>query len=126
MDDDFGVRVGAESVPQRLQFRHQFLEVVDFPVEHHHHRAILIEQRLLAGGEIDNRQAPVAQGHARFQMQSRFVRAAVGLAVIHADQQSPIELAPSFEIKNACYPAHMFTFPLSIISCCPNTRSYTA
>ena len=87
MDDDFGVGMGAEGMAQRLQFGHQFLEVVDFAVEHHDDRAVLVEQRLLAGGQVDDGQAPVPQPQPGLQMQAAFVGAAMELGFVHAMQQ---------------------------------------
>lgn len=86
VDDDLGVGMGAKAVAERFEFGHQFLEVVDFAVEHDHDRAILIEQRLLAGGQINDRQPAVAQPHSLFQVQSALVGATMKLRFIHAMQ----------------------------------------
>ena len=87
VDDDFGVGVGAEDMAERLEFGHQLLEVVDFAVEHDDHAAVLVEQRLLAGGQVDDRQPPMSKPHARLQMQATLVGAAVELGFVHAMQQ---------------------------------------
>ena len=42
----------------------QVAEVVDFAVEDDPHRAVFVGQRLLAAGQVDDRQPPVSQGHA--------------------------------------------------------------
>ncbi len=68
VDNDLGVGMSAEDVAQRLQFGHQFLEIIDFAIEHDDHRAILVEQRLLSAGQVDDGQAPVSQSHAGLQM----------------------------------------------------------
>jgi hypothetical protein len=51
MDDDFSVAAGVEGVAQRLQFRDQFLVVVDFAVEDDADGFVFVIKRLLAGGE---------------------------------------------------------------------------
>jgi hypothetical protein len=56
-----GVALGVEHMAQGLQFGDQFLVVVDLAVEDDDHRAVFVEQRLLAGGDVDDGQAPVAQ-----------------------------------------------------------------
>jgi hypothetical protein len=77
--DALGVALGVEDVAQRLQFGDQFLVVVDLAVEDHDHRAVFVEQRLLAGGDVDDGQAPVAEAQAGLDVQAAFVRAAVRL-----------------------------------------------
>ena len=51
--------MGAELVTQALQLARQFAEVVDFTVVDHAQLAIGTEHRLLAAGQVDNRQAPM-------------------------------------------------------------------
>jgi len=55
VDDDFGVAAGMEDVAERLQFRDEFLVVVDFAVEDDTDAVVFVVQRLLASGQIDNR-----------------------------------------------------------------------
>src|SRR3569623_1462302 len=62
------------------QLRHQLLVVVDFSVEYHHHRAVFIEERLLAAGKIEDGETAVTEAHARLDMNAGFVRTAVQLA----------------------------------------------
>jgi hypothetical protein len=99
VDDDFGVGMGAEGVAERFELGHQFLEVVDLAVEHHDDRAVFVEQRLLAGGEVDDRQPPVPEAHARFQMQAAFVRAAMELGFMRCSRSRDAA-------ENAGYAAH--------------------
>ena len=106
VDDDFGIGMGAEGVAQGFELGHEFLKVGDFAVEHDDDRAILIEQRLLAGGQVDDRQPPVAQSHARFQMQAAFVGAAMELRFVHAMEQRAWNLARFTGIENAGNAAH--------------------
>src|SRR5690606_8686829 len=61
VDDDFRVAARAEYMTERLQLGHEVLEIVDLPVEHHGHRAVLVEQRLLTGGHIDDGKPAVAK-----------------------------------------------------------------
>jgi hypothetical protein len=75
MHDDLGVALGVEHMAQGLQFGDELLVVVDLAVEDHHHRAVFVEQRLLAGGDVDDGQAAVAQPDAGLQVQAAFVGA---------------------------------------------------
>ena len=63
VDDGFGIGSGAETVAQRDQLLAQWLVIVDFAIEDDLHVARLVAQRLVAGSDIDNRQAPVQQAH---------------------------------------------------------------
>ena len=77
--------------PSGLQLGDQLLEVVDLAVEDDDHRAVFVEQRLLAGGDVDDRQAPVAEADAGLDVQAAFVRAAVVLRLVHALQHGAID-----------------------------------
>jgi hypothetical protein len=59
--DDFGVAAGVEDVAERLQFGDQFLIVVDFAVEDDANALVFVVQRLLAGGQVDDREAAMAE-----------------------------------------------------------------
>ena len=106
MDDDFGVAARTEVVAQRLQFGHQFAVVVDLAVEDDAHRAVGIEQGLLAGGQVDDGQAPVPQRQARLQVHIVFVGATVGLDIVDAPRQRRRKTAPALRIKKAGNAAH--------------------
>ena len=90
MHDALGVALGVENVAGRLQFGNEFLVVVDLAVEHHHHRLVFIEQRLLAGGHVDDGQASMAEAQPGLDVQTAFVGASVQLAVVHALQDGAL------------------------------------
>jgi hypothetical protein len=73
-------------VTQRCQFHHQRLEIVDLAVEDDADRAVLVEQRLVAGREIDDRKPPVAEAQPRRIMKAGAVGAAVSEAIGHPTQ----------------------------------------
>ncbi len=93
MHDDLGIAFRVKAMPGSLQFRDQFLVVVDLAIEDHHHRTVFIEQRLLTRGHIDDRQAPVAKTHARLDVQAALIGAAMQLGVVHALQRNSVGLA---------------------------------
>ncbi len=104
--DHFGVAAGAESVAQCLQFGAQLAVIVDLAVVANQHAAILIAHRLLAAGQIDHRQAPVAEAHARFHIDVTLVRTAVMLGLVHALEQRRIDAARAPRIKHSDYSTH--------------------
>jgi hypothetical protein len=107
MDDHFGIAAAAEDVSGADQLFHQPLEVVDLTVEHHRHAAVLVVERLLSGGQVDDGKAPVPQPDSRLDVQPAAVRAAVVLRLVHSVQQAAIYLAPAFGVENPNDAAHV-------------------
>jgi hypothetical protein len=106
--DDFGVALGVEDVAVRLQLGYQLAVVVDLAVEDDHHRAVLIEQGLLTGGDVDDGQAPVAKAETGLDMQTAFIRAAVQLRVVHALQDMAVHRAGAACVELTRDAAHVF------------------
>ena len=84
VNDDLSIAAGAKLVSAGLEFLRQLTEVIDLPVVHQAYIAIGAEHGLLAGGQIDDRQTPVCQCHARFQKHTPFIRAAMELGLVHS------------------------------------------
>jgi hypothetical protein len=78
MHDDLGV-AAVWKVGPAPQFGDERLEVVDLAVEHDDDRAVFVEQRLLAGRDVDDGQAAVAEPDAGLDVQAALVRAAMVL-----------------------------------------------
>ena len=64
VDDDFRVRPGAEAVALALQLIAELSVVVDLAVEHHGDRPVLVVDRLVAAGQIDDAQPRHAEADA--------------------------------------------------------------
>ena len=116
VDDDLGVALGVEAVAGGLQFGNQFLVVVDLAVEDHDHRAVLVEQRLLAGGDVDDAQPPVAEAQPGLDVQAAFVGAAVGLRVVHALEHGVPHRALAAGVELAGDAAHVVQLRLVVRS----------
>src|SRR2546423_467582 len=56
MNDNLGVRAGPKNVTEPLQFRTEFLKVVDFAVERHPNGLVFVGERLGATREINDRE----------------------------------------------------------------------
>ena len=106
MNDHLGVAARVEYVAERLQLRDQLLVVVDLAVEDDDDRAVLVVERLLARGEVDDRQSAVAKPDARLEVQPLAVRTAMRLRVVHALQQRAIEVAACASVEEAGDAAH--------------------
>jgi len=115
VDDDLGVAAGVEDVAQGFELGYQFLEVVDLAVEDDRHRTVLVEQRLLAGGEVDDRQPPMRERDAGLEVVAPFVRAAMVLHVVHALHEGTIEVALAAGVEEAGDAAHVLAplFPIT-------------
>ena len=74
-------------MPTRFQIRAQLAIVVDLAVEDHGNTFVFVINRLLASDEIDDRQAPHAQGHAVAYHIAFRVRPAMNHAVAHRVQK---------------------------------------
>src|SRR5262249_24395772 len=62
--DDLGVRSAAKTMAGRLEFSPQLPEVENLAVEGEPHGLVLVDDRLFAGLEVDDREAPVAEPRA--------------------------------------------------------------
>ena len=69
-------------------------------------RAVLVAERLTAAREVDDRQPPCAQGHARLDVDLLVVRPAVRDRAGHRQQSRRWKLAPTFQIQCPSDAAH--------------------
>ena len=122
MDDDFRVAAGMEAMSERLQFRDQFLEVVDLAVEHDADAAIFVVQRLLPRGEVDDRQTAVPQPDARLDMHPALHRSPMKLRFVHAYEHVAVDFASATGIENSGYSAHRFIPSLFVSTLAGNGR----
>ena len=119
VDDDFGVATSVEDMTERLQFWNEFLIVVDFAVENDADRLVFVIERLLAGGQIDDREPAVAEADARFDMQAAFVRAAMKLRFVHAMENRTIDVAFASGIEYSGDAAHLPLLPVPVYADMP-------
>jgi hypothetical protein len=104
--DALGVALRVEHIAQGLQFRHQRLVVVDLAVEDDGDRPVRVEQRLLAGGDVDDRQPTVAHAEPRLDVQAAFIGSTVVLRIVHPLQHGPLGSALGAGVEEAGDSAH--------------------
>jgi hypothetical protein len=104
---------------EHLQLWNEFLIVVDFPVENDADRLILVIERLLASGQIDDREPAVAEADARFDMQATFVRATMKLRLVHAMEYRAIDVAFASGIEYSGDAAHLSLLPAPVYADTP-------
>src|SRR5258708_35911247 len=103
MDDDFGVGLGNEAVAERLQFGAHAFEIVDFAIEDDADRSVCAEHRLIAGHQVDDRQAAVAKPHAGRKEEPLPVRTAMRDRVGHCLNTAAIRSTFASRVKPASY-----------------------
>ena len=112
-----GVVLASGAIPEggiAGQIVGQAPEIVDFAVEHHGDRAGLVEQRLSAAFEIDDRQPPVRQPEAGSEMIVAAVGPAMGDQRVHPRQPAGVDGAVALQIEDAGESAHGFFIPMGL------------
>ncbi len=121
VDDRLGVRSGAVAVSDGLQLGPEVGVVVDLAVVADPHRPVLVAQRLLAGGQVDDAQPPVAEGCPVVEVEPLFVRPPVREDRRHPP--SPVgvtrrQAACAYDARNATHFDMSFPRPHRISAGC--------
>ncbi len=107
MHDDLGVAARVKAVTERNQFRNQLLVVVDLAVEHHTDALVLVVERLLPGGQVDDRQPPVTESEPGLDVQAALIRATMVLRFVHPRQNRTVNMTLTTGIENSGNAAHI-------------------
>ena len=92
------------------QFSTNRLVVIDFAVEHQHHRFIFIKNRLAAAGQVDNGKPSETEGDILIDIACGLIGTAVGNTVAHSvDNLVSIRQAI---YRKSCKSTHLY-FPLN-------------
>src|SRR5262245_30955752 len=75
--DHFSIASRAEAMPETFQFHPQFAEVVNLAVEDYEDRFILVADRLLTAGHVDDRQSGNSESDGAFDVVTDAVRSTV-------------------------------------------------
>src|SRR5262249_14249776 len=86
MDKHLGIAVGSETMPLGLEIGTERLEVVDLAVEDDLDGAVLVADRLIASGQVDDRQATVDETDSRLGKEALRVGPAMRDALAHSSQ----------------------------------------
>ncbi len=111
--DHFGVALRVEHVPERFELRNELLVVVDLAVEYDDDRAVLVVERLLAGGDIDDREAAMREPHASVDVIALAIGPAMGLRSIHPREHCAIDLARATAVEHSADATHIALTPPS-------------
>ncbi len=99
MDDRLGVRMGVKPVAALLEVLTQLAVIVDLAVENDPLRTVLVMHRLLARGEIDDRQPPHREPDILMQVKTVVVRPAVNDRSIHRPEHLAVRRPPTHYLQ---------------------------
>ena len=103
-ENDFGVAMSAEMVTEGFEFCAEFCEVVDFTVEDNDGVAVLSDDRLIAGAEVDDLEADSAQGYSCVLKDPLLIGTAVGDCL--CDELDASGLGCGAQVRKASDTAH--------------------
>jgi len=109
MQDHFGVRVGFEAMAARFQFGPQLDVIEDLAVVDDPQRAVLVRDRLLARGEIENAQTGITQANVLVAVDAELIRAAVAYHRQHLAQSQLLDGALRCQVECSNDSAHYFS-----------------
>lgn len=104
--DHLGIPIGVELCPARSQFAAQFAVVVDLAIEDDHRPAITGMHRLRRSGQVDDRQTPMAQRHARRRPYPAAIRPAMDKGIAHPFDPLGIDRLGRATVEDAGNTAH--------------------
>src|SRR5215468_2250900 len=84
--DDLGVAGRAQGMAAGRELGPQLAVVVDLPVQHHPHRAVLVPDGLAAGREVDDAEPPHPEAHASVDAEALVVGPTMGEGVAHGSE----------------------------------------
>ena len=110
VEHHFRIALGREGVARSDQLPAQFPVVVDLAVEDEHERTILVVEGLVRPGEIDDGQAPEAQGGSAVVEIPFRIGPAVGDGVGHRDDGGAVVVSLVVLVDKADKAAHKGSF----------------
>ena len=109
MDPRLGVAAGRQPMPPRQEILPQLGILEQLAVEGDPDRSVLVGERLPAACQVDDRQPPGPQGHARLDVDLLVIRAAMGDRRRHGQESSRGEFPAPCQVHSACDTAHEVT-----------------
>ena len=104
MDPRLGVAAGRQAMPARQELPAQLGVLEQLAVERDPDRAVLVADRLPAPGQVDDRQPPGPQRHARLDVDLLVVRTAMGDRAGHRQQPLDGELTRPRQVDAPAMP----------------------
>jgi hypothetical protein len=106
MDNDFRISLRLESVTLADEKHPQFPEVVNLTIEDDPDGAVLIREWLVTSAEIDDREPPVSQAHARSPVESLIIGASMAYGTQHGADKRRINACTLIKIQFPADSAH--------------------
>jgi hypothetical protein len=106
VDNSFSIRAGDESVPASEQFLAKFRIVINFTIQEHPDGSIFIADRLVAAGDINNAEPPMAQTDSAIHINALVIRTAMTQSSVHLLYVLPGDGPGMVKLKNPADSAH--------------------
>jgi len=103
---DVGAGVAVSAVAAALKFRTELREVVNLAVEYDCYRAVLVKDRLMSAGKIDDAEAAHAESHRALRVDALIVGSAMHYSVAHGTDRGAINPCAPVFTDDSCNPAH--------------------
>src|SRR6185295_2389187 len=104
--DDLGIAARAEAVSEAHQLRAQLHVVEDLAVEHDPQRLVLVGERLLAGGEVDDGEPGMGEAGVPVAVDAELIGTAMAQGPRHSQEGGARLPAGSLDVVDARYAAH--------------------
>ena len=107
MDDRFRIGIGGETVPAGLQIRSELPIIVDLAVEDDPDRPILVRNRLMAAGDVDDAEPAHPEAHGAVHVDAFVVGTPVNDGLTHRPDDSRLDLLVPVVIELSGDAAHV-------------------
>jgi hypothetical protein len=112
MDNHLGVTVSRQMMASGLELRTKLRVVVNFSVENHPDRPVLVEHRLVASGKIDDAEAAHPESRSVLDEDSFVIRTAMHDRLAHAVNRGGFNALAGSRVYDACDPTHAYALLL--------------
>src|SRR5579862_8786183 len=107
MDEHLGVAARGKAVAGELQLATQGVMVVNLAVEDDGNRAVLVGNRLVTPGNVDDAQTPHAQRYAWRNKIAIRIGTAMRYGIAHGADAAPSVIRRQLDAGKSCYAAHL-------------------
>ena len=107
MNDRFRIGIGGETVPASLQIRSELPIIVDLAVEYDPDRPVLVRQRLMAAGDVDDAEPAHPEAHGAVHIDAFVVGTPVNDGLTHRPDDSRLDLLVPVVIELSGDAAHV-------------------
>ena len=120
MDDGLGIRPGGKFVSARKQFLAKVGVVIDFAIKHDPDGAVLVADRLMTSGDVDDAEPPMPQPNPEINEDALVIGTAMTQRLVHAMHRFPLHDTGLIEFEDSANSAHSLLQPEPPVGAWPN------